>query len=208
MIRFSLQCSAAHRFDGWFRSGDDFLTQQKRGLLACPECGTTSVEKALMTPSVPKKSNQIVSSGEGRVTEDQMAEIQGAPTAASAPVPVQPMQPDRPQHMPAAAPGPQNPRTSQNPQTAQTQPASQDPFASLPPEVRGKVMSAVKEWRDTVIANSENVGPRFAEEARKIHFRETDERPIYGQASADEVEELLEEGIPCAPLPVLPEDHN
>jgi hypothetical protein len=210
MIRFSLQCSAAHRFDGWFRSGDDFLTQQKRGLLACPECGTTSVEKALMTPSVPKKSNQISSSGEGRVSEDQMAEIQGEPTAptATGPVPIQPTQPDRPQHMPAAAHGPQNLQTPQNPQTGQTQPASQDPFASLPPEVRGKVMTAVREWRDTVIANSENVGPRFAEEARKIHFRETDERPIYGQASADEVEELLEDGIPCAPLPVLPEDHN
>lgn len=69
-------------------------------------------------------------------------------------------------------------------------------------------MTAVKEWRESVIANSENVGPRFADEARKIHFKEADERPIYGQASVDDVQELLEEGIPCTPLPVLPEDHN
>lgn len=207
MIRFSLQCSAAHRFDGWFRSGDDFLTQQKRGLLACPECGATSVEKALMTPSVPRKSNQGSGPGEGRPSQDQMADTQLKPAAASAAGPQQgqPTHSDRPQHLAATPSAPQSRRP---PEAGQRQLAPQDPFSSLPPEIRGKVMSAVREWRDTVIANSENVGPRFAEEARKIHFRETDERPIYGQASADEVEELLEDGIPCAPLPVLPEDHN
>lgn len=83
-----------------------------------------------------------------------------------------------------------------------------NPLSSLPPEIRGKVMTAVKEWRASVIANSEHVGPRFADEARKIHFKEADERPIYGEASSEEVQELLEDGIPCAPLPVLPEDHN
>lgn len=191
MIRFSLQCSDAHRFDGWFRSGDDFLTQQKRGLLACPECGTTLVEKALMTPSVPKKSNQTVGMAEHDsvdIQTDTTTPAPAAPEAVSAPSP-----PTIP------------PQQTQMPQTPQH---ADNPLAALPPELRGKVMSAVKEWRDSVIASSEHVGPRFAEEARKIHFKETDERPIYGQASADEVQELLEDGVPCAPLPVLPEDHN
>ncbi len=201
MIRFSLQCSDAHRFDGWFRSGEDFLTQQKRGLLACPECGTTSVEKALMTPSVPKKSNQTASMIEQDAAE---AEAKPAPSAPSAPGPVSATPPTQ-GHKPQAPQSYQPPESSQSLQSPQD---PQNPFAGLPPELRGKVMTAVREWRDSVIANSENVGPRFAEEARKIHFNETEERPIYGEASADEVQELLEEGVACAPLPVLPEDHN
>lgn len=195
MIRFSLQCSQTHRFDGWFRSGDDFLTQQKRGLLACPECGSTSVEKALMTPSVPKKSNQTMGLVERPDSEQADSEPQAtaAPAAQSAP----------------GEPVAQTPAPSQNAhQAPQSQATPPNPLSNLPPEIRDKVMTAVKEWRDSVIANSENVGPRFADEARKIHFKEADERPIYGQASADDVQELLEEGIPCAPLPVLPEDHN
>ncbi|MEH6725602.1 MAG: DUF1178 family protein [Hyphomicrobiales bacterium] len=204
MIRFSLQCSDAHRFDGWFRSGDDFLTQQKRGLLACPECGTTSVEKALMTPSVPKKSNQTASMMEQDAAE---AEAKPVPSAPSAPGPVSTTPP--PQGNLSQAPqSHQPPQSPENSQSLQSPQGPQNPFAGLPPELRGKVMTAVREWRDSVIANSENVGPRFAEEARKIHFNETDERPIYGEASAEEVHELLEEGVACAPLPVLPEDHN
>ncbi len=202
MIRFSLQCSHTHRFDGWFRSGDDFLTQQKRGLLACPECGSTTVEKALMTPSVPKKSNQTM----GPVERPDSERPDSEPQATAAPAT---------QSAPGLAPGsasepvPQTPVPSQNArQTPQSQTTPPNPLSNLPPEIRGKVMIAVREWRDSVIANSENVGPRFADEARKIHFKEADERPIYGQASADDVQELLEEGIPCAPLPVLPEDHN
>lgn len=53
-----------------------------------------------------------------------------------------------------------------------------------------------------VMANTEDVGPRFAEEARKIHYGETEERNIRGQASRAETEALLEEGIEVLPLPV------
>ena len=87
-------------------------------------------------------------------------------------------------------------------------PAADNPLAHMPSEIRTKVVSAIKEWRDNVVANSEHVGSKFAEEARKIHFKEAEERPIYGEASAEEVQELLEEGVECAPLPILPEDHN
>ena len=52
MIRFSLACHNEHSFDGWFRNSEDFEKQKKRGLIACPDCGSTGVEKALMAPSV------------------------------------------------------------------------------------------------------------------------------------------------------------
>jgi hypothetical protein len=53
-----------------------------------------------------------------------------------------------------------------------------------------------------VMANTEDVGERFAEEARKIHYGEADERGIRGQASREETRELLEEGIGVLPLPI------
>ncbi len=53
-----------------------------------------------------------------------------------------------------------------------------------------------------VMANTEDVGPRFAEEARRIHYGEAEERGIRGQASRQETEALLEEGIGVLPLPL------
>ena len=53
-----------------------------------------------------------------------------------------------------------------------------------------------------VLANTEDVGEKFAEEARRIHYGEADERNIRGQASAEETVELLEEGIAVMPLPI------
>ena len=52
MIRYSLVCSNAHEFEGWFRSSEDFDVQSSAGLCACPECGSTSVGKALMRLSM------------------------------------------------------------------------------------------------------------------------------------------------------------
>lgn len=53
-----------------------------------------------------------------------------------------------------------------------------------------------------VMANTEDVGERFADEARRIHYGETAERGIRGQASREEAEALLDEGIGVLPLPV------
>jgi len=52
VIHFNLCCAHAHRFDGWFRSNEDFEKQSKTGLVSCPICGSTEVEKALMTPAI------------------------------------------------------------------------------------------------------------------------------------------------------------
>ncbi|WP_455873966.1 DUF1178 family protein [Rhizobium yanglingense] len=57
-------------------------------------------------------------------------------------------------------------------------------------------------------ANAEDVGAQFPEEARKIHYGEADARGIIGQATTDEAQALLDEGIEIAALPVLPEDVN
>lgn len=61
MIRFSLHCEQEHEFDGWFRNGDDYETQKKRGFVSCPVCNSNKVEKALMAPSVStgRKREQI-----------------------------------------------------------------------------------------------------------------------------------------------------
>jgi hypothetical protein len=71
-------------------------------------------------------------------------------------------------------------------------------------EVIARMRAAVTEIR----ANAEDVGEKFPEEARKIHYGEADARGIIGQASMGEVRDLLDEGIAIAPLPVLPEDAN
>jgi hypothetical protein len=71
-----------------------------------------------------------------------------------------------------------------------------------------EILQMMRKLRDEVMARSEYVGPRFAEEARKIHLDESERRGIYGEATAGEVKELTEEGIEIYPLPVLPEDHN
>ncbi len=60
MIVFDLECRAGgHRFEGWFGSSDDFATQCRRGLVACPECGSSEVGKALMAPNLARKGNQV-----------------------------------------------------------------------------------------------------------------------------------------------------
>jgi hypothetical protein len=71
-----------------------------------------------------------------------------------------------------------------------------------------KVMAKLAELARTVRENAEDVGTRFAEEARKIHYGETDPRGIYGKATADEAKNLAKEGVDFFPLPPLPEDHN
>jgi hypothetical protein len=71
-----------------------------------------------------------------------------------------------------------------------------------------EAIAALRKIRKHLTENADYVGPKFAEEARRIHYNETDKRGIYGEASPDEAKALTEEGIEFHPLPVLPEDHN
>ena len=79
---------------------------------------------------------------------------------------------------------------------------------SIPPEIREKVVEHLREIRKQVMANADNVGEKFTEEARKMHYGETKQRGIYGSATPQDAAELAEEGVEIMPLPVLPEDNN
>ncbi|MDO5657092.1 MAG: DUF1178 family protein [Paracoccus sp. (in: a-proteobacteria)] len=64
--------------------------------------------------------------------------------------------------------------------------------------------SALEKLRAHVEANSDYVGPRFAETARAIHEGHEPERAIHGEARLDEAKKLIEDGVPIAPLPFIP----
>ncbi|MCG6121457.1 MAG: DUF1178 family protein [Microvirga sp.] len=155
MIRYALACDQAHDFESWFPSADSFDEQSARGLVSCPICGSTKVEKRVMAPAVARKDRA---------------------QAASPPVDA---------------------------------PAAQTPApVALLSEREHALRAMLREIRDHVVRNSENVGDRFAEEARKIHYGEADERSIYGQASLDDARALMEEGVAVQPLPVLGDERN
>jgi hypothetical protein len=75
-------------------------------------------------------------------------------------------------------------------------------LAQVHPEAAEMVQEAWMKMVKHVIANTEDVGQNFAEEARKMHYGESEERNIRGQASIEETKDLLEEGIEVLPLPV------
>ncbi|WP_427911683.1 DUF1178 family protein [Ramlibacter sp. MMS24-I3-19] len=82
---------------------------------------------------------------------------------------------------------------------AQPAPAAKQEVAATPD------VSMQRAWLQMVrhvMANTEDVGERFAEEVRRIHHGESEERGIRGQASREETEALLEEGIGVLPLPI------
>jgi hypothetical protein len=73
---------------------------------------------------------------------------------------------------------------------------------------RREAIAKLKEAVAAVKANSEDVGAKFPEEARKIHYGEADARGIIGQATPTEAKALIDEGIEIAALPSLPDDVN
>ena len=81
------------------------------------------------------------------------------------------------------------------------------PVAMMSPPER-ELRKKLKELRDHITKNASYVGSRFPEEARKIHYGETEHRTIYGEASPEEAEEMHEEGIEFHPLPILPDEFN
>lgn len=90
-------------------------------------------------------------------------------------------------------------RGGQDPQQAPTEPllpSGPDPISML------------RALRSDLISRAENVGPRFADEARRIHAGEADARSIYGEATIADARDLLDDGIPLIPLPQLPEDRH
>jgi hypothetical protein len=132
----NLQCSQHHSFEGWFASEDEFQAQLAGGLVECPLCGDSRINKMLSAPRLNLGASQPAAK----------QEVMNSPDAA----------------------------------------------------MQAAWMKMVRH----VLANTDDVGERFAEEARRIHYGETQERNIRGQASAEETASLIEEGIGVLPLPV------
>ncbi|WP_458759332.1 DUF1178 family protein [Afipia sp. TerB] len=89
-------------------------------------------------------------------------------------------------------------------------PATQTPEPAqlvMAPQER-EILAKLRELRDHVTKNADNVGTKFPEEARKMHYGDIEHRAIYGEASPDEARSLIDEGVEVLPLPVLPEDRN
>ena len=86
-------------------------------------------------------------------------------------------------------------------------PAPKNPVAMLSPQER-EIRTKLKELRDHLTKNAENVGQKFPEQARKMHYGEIEHRSIYGEASPEEAKGLAEEGVEFHPLPILPDDKN
>jgi hypothetical protein len=162
VIRYALRCAAGHEFEGWFRSSAAF--GDEAAALTCPICGDSSIEKAIMAPSVMQRGTPPA--------EPEVQKPAAAPPAAPA----------------GEFAAPAVPATGLTPKQVE--------FA--------KALVAMRRLRAHVEASFENVGKRFAEEARKIHHEEAEARDIFGQATLDEARELLEEGIEVLPLPDLP----
>jgi hypothetical protein len=139
MIVYDLLCENAHRFEGWFASPEAFSHQHDAGQLACPMCGSSSVQKQLSAP--------YVQTGAGASEQAVLA----------------------------------------NPELLETM---------------------RKKFVEFVLQHTEDVGGRFAEEARAIHYKEAPERAIRGQSTAQDTKELQDEGIEVfsLPVPVLPKD--
>ncbi len=99
------------------------------------------------------------------------------------------------------------PPTPQTPTPPSPIPPAKGAVAMMSPPER-ELRQKLKELRDHITKNASYVGSRFPEEARKIHYGETEHRSIYGEASPEEAKQLHEEGIEFHPLPILPDDQN
>ncbi len=74
--------------------------------------------------------------------------------------------------------------------------------------MKREALREMRKLRDKIVEGSEDVGNQFPEEARKIHYGESEKKSIYGEANREEVESLIDEGVEITPIPVLPEDAN
>jgi hypothetical protein len=75
-------------------------------------------------------------------------------------------------------------------------------------EMQKQALAELKALSRKMRENADYVGDKFAEEARKIHFGETDPRGIYGEATPEDAKSLAEDGVEFMPIPVFPEERN
>jgi hypothetical protein len=135
----NLRCEHDHRFEGWFGSDDDYVSQTERQLVECPMCGAKDITRL---PTAP------------RLNVSGRREVAAVPAAS---------------------------------------------------DVSEVVTTGQAQWLRAVrkmMAQTEDVGERFPEEARRIHYGETAERGIRGKATREEADALREEGIEVVSVPL------
>ncbi len=170
MIRYTVRCQAGHRFEGWYRDSATYESLQAAGAVSCPECGSTSVQRAPMAPALSgTKATRRDDAGPGGSSD-------GSPPDSGS---------DRP--APEAAP------------SAAPPPASGEDARRI--HVMGRIREAMVEMRRHVERHADYVGPKFADEARRIHRGEAPQRSIYGEATEAESEALRDDGIEFGRIP-------
>jgi hypothetical protein len=142
MIKYALACEKGHEFESWFPDSASYDVQARRGLIACPDCNSTRVSKAIMAPAI----------------------------AAGHKAPIGPV--------------------------------------ALLDERQQRLREIARHLRKEIIANTDDVGARFPQEARAIHDGDAPARSIRGQATLDEARALIEEGVGVLPLPFPPDEFN
>ena len=139
---YNLACEQNHRFEGWFASEEDFLSQSAQQQIVCPICDSCKVGKLPSAPhlnlSAAKPDSAAAQAGDGRLSSPAVAQFQ----------------------------------------------------------------QRLQDMARHVMENTEDVGEGFAEEARRIHYKEIPEHGIRGIASPQQCEELAEEGIEVFQLPL------
>ena len=151
---YNLACPLDHHFEGWFASEEDCLTQQGKGMLACPVCDSTEITRMPSAPHIAKSSSTelTLSQADSSNLSGDVVALTGADHS----------------------------------------------------HLEARVQAAFLQGMRELMGKSEDVGTSFAEEARKIHYKESPERSIRGQTTLDEAEALREEGIDVLAMPMIP----
>jgi len=170
-----LQCDSGHVFEGWFGSEHNYQDQLQRGLLSCPTCNSASVAKKLSAPRLNlRKSLQDAQDVQHIQHADNIKKLE--PTAADVSI------------VDGAS---SSTEVTQAPSHVLPAPSS---------ALQAQILAVMRDiWN-----NTEDVGNKFADQARAMHYGETAPKAIRGQATRAQAIELVEEGIDVMPV-LVPE---
>ncbi len=138
MIKYHLVCKCGKTFESWFASLEEYDSLQKKKLLRCIFCDSTSIKKSIMAPNLNSKSNKI----------------------------------------------------------------------SKKNKLNNNIKKELDKFRKSIEKNYKNVGDNFPQEARSIHYDKKSSKGIYGKATIEETNELLDEGIEVSTIPWVKKTEN
>lgn len=175
MILFALKCAHGHRFEAWFRNGTAYDEARDNKRLSCPLCGDDTIAKAPMAPRIARQRAVPTTSEE--TGSEETGQLQ---------------EPGRRAEL----------KTGTGEIDGVTSGTNNTEAPSLRPDDRAQELRRVLQaLRREIESRCDYVGSDFAEEARRIHYGESDVRPIYGESSEQAATELKEEGIAIHRIP-------